>query len=74
MESEISNQANGTPETTNLVVKLLGDDWIVENDSGASIGSSADRESAIGLARRAAAANNASGISVLAADGTWNNR
>ncbi len=44
--------------------------WIAENGVGTSIGSADDRESALDLARDAAAAENASFISGLAADGS----
>ncbi len=62
--------AAGTPEETHLTVKLMGEDWIIENGAGVSIGSARDRESAIQLAREAAHSQSASGISILAADGS----
>ncbi len=63
------DETGGTPETIGLTVKLLGDDWIVENAVGKSVGTAPDRESAIKIARQAAGAENASVISVLAEDG-----
>ncbi len=54
---------------TNSLHEFLGDDWIVENAVGKSLGTARDRESAIEIARQAADAENASVISVLAEDG-----
>jgi hypothetical protein len=68
--NEKSNSTKGTPEESSLTVKLLGDDWIVENPVGKSVGSAPNREAAVELARKAAADENASAISVLAADGS----
>lgn len=67
---EKHDETGGTPEETSLIVKLLGDAWIVENSVGKSIGSAADRASALALAKEAAASEKASSISLLAADGT----
>jgi len=53
-----------------LTVKLLGDAWIVENAVGSSVGSADNRQAAIELARESALSQNASSISVLAADGS----
>lgn len=68
--NEKSTSTNGTPEESSLTVKMLGQEWIVENAVGESVGSAPDRESAIDLARKAVKAENASAISVLATDGT----
>jgi len=68
--SKTDRQTGGTPEQTTLTVKLLGDDWIVENANGTSIGSADDRNSALELARQSAEAEHASSISILSADGT----
>lgn len=64
------DETGGTSEETSLTVKLLGEDWIVENGVGKSIGSAEDREAAIELATQAAGSEKASSIAVLAADGT----
>jgi hypothetical protein len=69
-DADGQEQTVGTPEDTRLTVKLLGDDWIVENSLGTSVGSANDRESAIALAQEAAIAQNASLISVLSTDGS----
>lgn len=68
--NETSASTKGTPEESSLTVKLLGKDWIVENVVGKSVGSAPDRESAVDLARKAAAEEKASAISVLGADGS----
>jgi hypothetical protein len=59
----------GTSEETSLTVKLLQEEWIVENGIGESLGSVRDREGAIALARQVAAHQHASSIAVLGEDG-----
>jgi len=61
--------AHGTPEETSLTVKCLGEDWIVENGLGETVASAKDCDGAIRKAREVAAEQQASGISVLDADG-----
>ena len=68
--NEKSASTKGTPEESSLTVKMLGEEWIVENAVGKSVGSAPNREAAVDLARKAAAGENASAISVLAADGS----
>jgi hypothetical protein len=65
-----ADDTGGTSEETKLTVKRLGDEWIVENGVGKSIGSAGDRDGAIALARQAASREKASGIAILAADGS----
>ncbi len=65
-----TSETGGTSEETHLTVKLLGDDWIVENAVGKSIGTAGSREEAVTLARQSAASEKASGITILEADGT----
>lgn len=67
---EKHDETGGTSEETSLTVKMLGDDWIVENGVGTSIGSAGDRTSAIDLAKQSAESEKASSISVLSADGS----
>ena len=62
-------ETGGTPQRFSLTVKLLGDEWIVESAIGACLGSAPDRALAVALARQVAAAQDASCISVLSADG-----
>ena len=62
-------ETGGTPQRFSLTVRLLGDEWIVESAIGVCLGSASDRALAVALARNAAAAQDASCISVLSADG-----
>ncbi len=59
----------GTPQRFSLTVKRLGDEWIVESAIGTCLGAASDRALAVELARNVAAAQDASCISVLSADG-----
>jgi hypothetical protein len=64
-----TDETAGTPEESSLTVKLLGEEWIVENGVGKSVGSARTREAAIEKAREVAAAEKASSIAVLGPDG-----
>ena len=68
--AEKTDQTGGTPEQSSLTVKLLGEEWIVENGVGKSVGSARSREAAIEKAREAASSEKASSIAVLGPDGT----
>lgn len=61
--------SHGTPEETSLTVKFMAGTWIVENGLSESVASTEDCESAVQKAREAAAAQGASGITVLDAEG-----
>lgn len=50
----MSNKTAGTPEETKLAVKRLGNEWIVENNEGESIGTATDQSGALELARQMA--------------------
>ena len=65
-----TDETGGTPEESSLTVKLLGEEWIVENGVGKSVGSADSREAAIEKARAAAPSEKASAISVQKPDGT----
>jgi hypothetical protein len=65
----MNSQSAGTPEDTKLTVKLMGSEWIVENNIGESVGSAATQEEAIHIAQSKAPLQNASIISVLGSVG-----
>jgi hypothetical protein len=62
-------RTGGTPEETGLTIRLLQDEWIIENGTGESVGAAKDREDAVAMAVNAARTENASVISVLGEDG-----
>jgi len=69
-ESGTDRKTGGTPEETGLKVRLLGEEWIVENGTGESVGSSGNRRDAIALAMRASRRGKTpSVISILGKDG-----
>jgi len=63
------NKNAGTPENGSLIVKLLQDEWIVEDAQGECLGSGKDRERVIGIAREAQKAGRGTSISVEGEDG-----
>jgi hypothetical protein len=59
----------GTPENASLIVKLLQNEWVVEDEQGECLGSSKDRNSAIEIARQAQEAGRGATISIQGEDG-----